>query len=136
MPFQPRAYRHKLKDRPNVTSTQSTLSRQCQQYDQFLHRRPILVEIQDVVTVQRFNPNTGTTVPIRTGVAEILSATSQSSRNDKVRTLAAVPMYCDFDFYDVINNAQGTPRSRPKLVRPTMDFTQAVHKIPMYYRPW
>ncbi len=102
----------------------------------FLHRRPMLVEVQDVETERRFNPMTQTEVPIRTGLAELLATSHQASRNNAVRTLAAQVMYCDFELYDVINQAQGTPRSRPRLVCPQIDFTPGVDKIPMYYLPW
>ncbi len=102
----------------------------------FLHRRPMLVEVQDIQTGTVDNPLTGTSMPVRTPLAEVLAATRQPSANPDVKVLAAQVMYCDFEFYDVIHNARGTPRSRPKLVCPRIDFNQTAEKIPMYYLPW
>lgn len=102
----------------------------------FLHRRPMRVEIQDVVTGTIANPMTGTNTTVRTPLAEVLQTTRKVGTSGDVGVLAAQVMYCDFGRYDVINNAQGTPRSRPRLVIPTIDFTPGISKVPMYYLPW
>ena len=59
----------------------------------FLHRRPMLVEIQDIQTGTVDNPMTGTSMPVRTPLAEVLAATHQPSANPDVRVLAAQVMY-------------------------------------------
>lgn len=102
----------------------------------FLHRRPLLVEIQYVVTGTIANPMTGTNTTVRTPLAEVLQTTRKVGTSGDVGVLAAHVMYCDFERYDVINNAQGTPRSRPRLVVPTIKFTPGISKVPMYYLPW
>jgi hypothetical protein len=102
----------------------------------FLHRRPMLVEAQSVTVGTVHNPHTGTIAAQRVAIAERLAAPVQPSANANVRVLDAQVFYCDFEFFDVLQNARGTQYSRPKLVCPGLSITPDVNKVPMYYLPW
>ena len=102
----------------------------------FLHRRPMLVEAQSVVTGQAFNPLTGATAPTTAAIAAHTAAAVQPSANANVRVLDATVLHCDFEFFDVLQNARGTAYSRPNLVCPGLSTTPSPDRVPMYYLPW